>query len=454
MATIAIVLKTTQKLSNDEYPIALRVTHDRKSKYFALSQLVTNQSQQFRCKLNDWKPADAEDNGLGKFRKSVEGYKNLNEVLKGRLQKAQEILSNYDMLSIPFSFEIFQQDLKKSHHTKVKNKTLTQEIIEASTVQSITLYDYYSQQILILDEQQRVGMSGLYLENQRILNKFKPNTLLTDVNFRFLESFEYWMRNARGNKDTTISVKMRNLQRVINQAIEDKLFKQEDYPFGTKRYSVNKRLDHSTKKIAITTTKIAKLKMLELTAGSSLHFAQQIFLFSYYARGINFIDITFLKWSDITDGIISYTRRKTRGKFSIAVHNHIDSILEYFRTNFNIPGGYVFPILNDAIHLTSKQKYTRKKTALKAVNDDLKKLAKLIREPTLKLTTNVGRHSYATGLKRAGVKTSYITEALGHATEFQTQTYLANFENGEIEAFEKILFDQKKSKQSRLTSKY
>ncbi len=61
MATIAIVLKTTQKLTNDEFPIALRVTHERKSKYFALSQLATNQSYRFRCKVNEWKPANAED---------------------------------------------------------------------------------------------------------------------------------------------------------------------------------------------------------------------------------------------------------------------------------------------------------------------------------------------------------------------------------------------------------
>lgn len=85
------------------------------------------------------------------------------------------------------------------------------------------LQDYYTHQIKILNEQGRVGQSGLNYETQRLLKKFKPKTLLSDVNIRFLESFEYWMRNERGNKDTTISVKMRNLQRVINQAIEDNL---------------------------------------------------------------------------------------------------------------------------------------------------------------------------------------------------------------------------------------
>ena len=249
------------------------------------------------------------------------------------------------------------------------------------------------------------------------------------------------MRNVRGNKDTTISVKMRNLQRVINQAIEDKLFKQEDYPFGTKRYSVNKRLDLATNKIAINTDKVSKLKALEMEPGSALHLAQQIFLFSYYCRGMNFIDIAFLKWAEIYDGQIHYVRRKTRGKFNIAVNKYAEAILHYFKEHYNMPGGYVFPILNDDVHLTVKQKYTRKKTALKATNDALKTLAKMIGEPTLKLTTNVGRHTYATGLKRSGANTAYITEALGHATQEQTQTYLAEFEKGEIERWDNKIFD-------------
>ena len=102
----------------------------------------------------------------------------------------------------------------------------------------------------------------------------------------------------------------------------------------------------------------------------------------------------------------------------------------------------MFPIIDVTTHVTLKQQYTRKKTALKAVNDNLKKLATLIGEPSLKLTTNVGRHSYATGLKRSGANTSYITEALGHATQEQTQTYLDEFEKGIIESWENNMFKQ------------
>ena len=441
MANAAIVLNTTYRLSTGEFSVALRVTHSRRPKYYAINTSVTDQSKSFQCTSQHWRPAGQEDNGLGKFRKSFEGYKECNAILEEKLKQAWSVLSEYERLCIPFSFERFEQDLKRGQLIEERTKPQSTITSNHRSITIVKLYDYYTQQIAILDEQQRTGLSGLFLENQRVLKKFRPEALVSDVNFRFLETFEYWLRNVRNNKDTTISVKMRNLQRVMNLAIEDKIIRPEDYPFGEKKYSVNKRLDHSTKKIAIHTDKVAKLKALELKPGTSLHFAQQIFMFSYYARGMNFVDITFLKWSDIPENVINYVRRKTRGKFAVPVNLYIAAILNYFMSNYSIPGGYVFPILNDTKHVTSKQKYTRKKTALKAVNDNLKKLATMIGEPTLKLTTNVGRHSYATGLKRAGVNTAYITEALGHATQEQTQTYLDEFEDGVIESFEAKLFE-------------
>ncbi|WP_158988818.1 phage integrase SAM-like domain-containing protein [Mucilaginibacter sp. L196] len=59
---------------------------------------------------------------------------------------------------------------------------------------------------------------------------------------RFLENFESWLRNEKKLKDTSISVKIGNIQRVVNLDIAYKFFKQENYPFGVKKYSVNKLL--------------------------------------------------------------------------------------------------------------------------------------------------------------------------------------------------------------------
>lgn len=437
MATLAIVLNTTYKVANGKYAVALRVTHERKPKYFAINTLLTNRNLSFQCTPEYWKPAEAEDNGFGRFRKTFNDFKEYNIILETKLKEAAAVLRRYDDNGTLFTFEQFEADLKNKPVAVTLHTSLPSQV----PLSKLTIHEYYSQQIAILEEQHRDGTAGLYKENQSVLKKFKPDALLTDVNFRFLESFEYWMRNVRGNLDTTISVKMRNLQRVINQAIEDKVFDKDAYPFGEKKYSINKRLDHKTRKKAIQLDMLGKLKALELKPGSALHFAQQIALFSYYCRGMNFGDIANLKWNSVTDTHIYYTRNKTRGKFEIPINQHNQAILNYFKANYTIAEGYVFPVIDPALHLTSKQRYTRRKSALKAVNDNLKKLAVMIDEPELKLSTNVLRHTYATGLKRSGANVSHIKESLGHATEFQTQTYLDQFETGVIESWENKMFD-------------
>jgi integrase len=437
MATVAIVLNNTKRLTNNEHPVALRLTHHYKRKYISINTLLTDQSLKFRCTEKNWRAPQPEDNGLGKFLKTFSAYKECNAILESKLKEANEILKRYDEEGIAFTFERFEADLKNKPQV-VKQVQLETQLLAIS---KLTIEEYYSQQIIILEEQHRDGMAGVYKESQRALKKFNPNAHLSDVNFRFLESFEYWMRNVRGNLDTTISVKMRNLQRVINQAIDDKLFNKDDYPFGEKKYSINKRLDHKTRKKAMALDKFSKLKTLVLEPGTAVHFAQQIALFSYYCRGMNFGDIANLKWKAITNTHIYYTRNKTRGKFEIPINDYNKPILEYFKANYQIQEGYVFPIIDPEIHITSKQRYTRRKSSLKAVNDNLKKLAKMIDEPDLRLSTNVLRHTYATGLKRSGANTAYITEALGHATQEQTQTYLDEFEKGVIEIWENKMFD-------------
>ncbi len=96
MATTAIVLNTTYKLPNGEYSVALRVTHERKPKHYSISSLIVDNSLAFKCSTEHWKIANAEDNGLGKFRKSFKQYKQCNAILEAKLKETNAILKKYD----------------------------------------------------------------------------------------------------------------------------------------------------------------------------------------------------------------------------------------------------------------------------------------------------------------------------------------------------------------------
>jgi integrase len=427
MATVAIVLKTKQKLSNNQYAVALRVTHNRISRYISINSLLIDQTNKFRCTVDEWKPAALEDDGLGKFLKSIPNYKHLNFILQEKLTSAKKALQKWGDDEI-FDFEKFEQELRGVTNTKAPAKA------------KLTLQLYYKQIIQELEQQLKIGLSTVFIDTQSLLKKFKPNALVEDVDLKFLEAFEAFLRHDRGNKDTTISVKMRNLQRVLNLAIGDKLFQPDKYPFGEKRYSINKRLNHKTRKRSIGLDLISRIKELDVSGQPKLQLAKDIFLFSFYTRGMNFIDIAALKWSHVANNEIYYIRKKTSQPFYIPINEGVSSIIECYKPLFTSQG-YIFPIYNDAIHKTPKQKYTRKKTALKAINDNLKEIAKLIGQEQLNLTTYVSRHSYATNLKKAGVATAYISEALGHQTESQTQIYLEQFNTNEISELESKIFN-------------
>jgi len=426
MATVAIVLNTKKKLLNDLYSASLRVTHNQVRRYYALNSLSIDQSFPFRCRPEEW--IQSEDKTSGQFSKSINGFKAMNQVIVDKLALARRILSDYDINDIEFEFEQFERDIKGNRNKANKGNKLR-------------LCDYYDSIIAENEVQQKIGSAIIYDFTKRSINEFQPDAFLADVSVRFLENFESWLRNEKKLKDTTISVKIRNLQRVVNLAIADKLFRQENYPFGEKRYSVNKRLNHATRKRSISTDVISKVRNFQTEIGSNLHFAQNVFMFSYYTRGMNFIDIAELRWANIKDGEINYRRKKTGQNFNITINQFSNEILNYYkRTNKN-RGDYIFPIYNDEIYVTAKQKYERKKSALKLVNNKLREIAKELGEVNINLTTYVSRHSYATNLKRSGVSTAIISEALGHTTEQQTQIYLDSFEKGTIEGWENKMFE-------------
>ena len=91
-----------------------------------------------------------------------------------------------------------------------------------------------------------------------------------------------------------------------------------------------------------------------------------------------------------------------------------------------------------AYHKTEQQRFNRIHKVIVNVNNRLKNIGKELEIP-ITLTTYVARHSHATVLKKAGIATSIISEALGHSSERVTQTYLDSFGNEQMDEAMKSL---------------
>ena len=161
---------------------------------------------------------------------------------------------------------------------------------------------------------------------------------------------------------------------------------------------------------------------LDVSKEENLQLYKDLFMFSFYNRGMNFVDMAFLKVKNIESGRINYTRQKTGQHFSIKVTDKSKSIIDKYN-DLKEPESYIFPII-----YRKGNEYLDYRNAMRLMNKKLKKISELL-NLDVPLTTYVSRHSWATIAKKSGVATAVISEGLGHTTEEITQVYLDSVEN-------------------------
>ena len=252
---------------------------------------------------------------------------------------------------------------------------------------------------------------------------------------------------ARGVRMNTISFYMRNLRAVYNRAVEKGLT-QPNNPFRHVYTGVDK-----TVKRAIPIKAIKALKELDLSMKPSLDFARDMFLFSFYTRGMSFVDIAYLKKTDLQNGILTYRRRKTGQELSIKWEKCMAEIIAKYPENKT---DYLLPIIkeegngrNSVSHqaclngrvVTDEGKANERRqydNTLHLVNYRLKELSTMLKLQR-PLTMYVARHSWASAAKAKNVPLSVISEGMGHDSEATTQIYLASLETSVVDKANKMI---------------
>lgn len=257
----------------------------------------------------------------------------------------------------------------------------------------------------------------------RRIEEFTGNdfTSIHDIDSDFVESFEAWLL-SRGVKRNTSSFYIRILRSVWNKAIDNGLLPPTIIdPFK----HVYKGVDATVKR-AISVDDIKKIKSINLKAYPKLDFARDLFMFSFYTRGMSFIDIVGLKKENIQEGMISYQRRKTGKLIHIKLEKDIKRIIDKY---IRVDSDYIFPIAT-----CKADEYTKERNCLEYMNKKLKELA-VYCNIDANLTMYVARHSWASIAHNvANVPLSVISKGMGHSNEKVTQIYLASFGNKDIDS--------------------
>lgn len=247
---------------------------------------------------------------------------------------------------------------------------------------------------------------------------------LEDMDAVIVMAYETHLK-ALGLCPNSTSYYMRNLRALYNRAVEKELVVQH-YPFKRVYTGIDK-----TAKRAVSLNAIRRIRDMDLTCEPLLDYARDLFMFSFYTRGMSFIDIAFLKKSDLRNGILSYRRHKTNQLLSIRWESPMQQVINKYDTS-GTP--YLLPVIRE----NDKDVWRQYTNASHLVNRKLKLIGHRL-GLSIPLTTYVARHAWASIAQSKNVALSVISEAMGHDSESTTRIYLATLDTSLVDKANRLV---------------
>ncbi|MQN33770.1 site-specific integrase, partial [Prevotella copri] len=246
------------------------------------------------------------------------------------------------------------------------------------------------------------GQYRTSLHYKATLNSFKryrdnKDIALREIDAEVMRSYEAYLHHTAGVCKNTSSFYLRILRSTYNKAVAKGLTPQQ-HPFTDVYTGIA-----PTRKRAIPAESVSQIKSLQsvkdLTPKEEM--ARDTFLMSFYLRGISFIDLAHLRKSDLKDGYLHYTRRKTGQRLTIRWEDEMQELLEKYQAQTaSLP--YLFPFLIDDENKKQDKTIDKKQDEARLYHNAEARISYHLRKLGAKigikgkLTLYVARHSWAT----------------------------------------------------------
>lgn len=389
---LKILIDTRREKTNGTYPVKLRVTFNRERAHFGLDRAFTADDFERVCEID--KPRGE--------------TKQLRDFLDEWFERAKTITKELPT----FTLALFKKKFLDSGNRE-------------------NIFERFTDKINLLEANGQSGNASTYRCAYHNLKKYQKNKLLfADVTPDYLNRYETFTL-SNGRSRTTISIYLRALRSIFNDAIADGTIKQELYPFGRGGYVMP--AGRNTKK-ALSKTDIDKLKVYQCTGGLFEQRSLDLFLFSYYCNGMNMADVCRLRWRDIDikNQTFRYVRQKTvrtKKESQTAIKGELRAecvdIINRWVNDDRRPDAYVFNFI-DAEDTNKKQREGVLQVT-KVTNKHLRRIASACGIEA-HVTTYTARHSFATILMRNEAPIGFISQSLGHSNMKTTEIYLGDFD--------------------------
>ncbi|MFI3292740.1 MAG: site-specific integrase [Rikenellaceae bacterium] len=388
MATIKIKFKAS-KVEGREGALFFQITHNR---------VVKQINVHCKVSLEDWSMGRSRLNLMNVLSRQDIKLINRWDIVRFEYKRLQQIIFHRDICQQRYSVDDIAEIYVKHH-------------------KNTTLFGFTLETIARLKEVGNITNAENYFSLLVSFMTFRKgeDIELKSLNSDLLEAYEAYLKHKVGGSSlNSISFYMRTLRAIFNRAVEKGLVKEQSL-FRRVYTSIEK-----TAKRAIPLSYITKLKEIDLIDHPELEFARDLFLFSFYTRGMSFVDIAYLKKHEIKNGEFTYRRSKTGQSIRVKWEQCMADIVD--RHNIQ-ESEYLLPIITNPKY-DARQQYIDMRDR---VNRNLKRLASIAGIPH-NITMYVARHSWASIAKAKNISISVISEAMGHDSEATTKIYLASLD--------------------------
>ncbi|MBR1394764.1 MAG: site-specific integrase [Prevotella sp.] len=251
------------------------------------------------------------------------------------------------------------------------------------------------------------------------LSRFLQDDKLTlsEVTPILMEQYQSYLRSRQLTMNT-ISFLLRILRAIYNKGVRQGLVC-DCQPFRDVYTGIAR-----TQKRALTLEMLQRIKQLRID-DQRLLFARDMFLLSFYLRGMAFVDMANLRRTDIIDHQLHYKRHKTGQMLSIRWERQMEEIVSR-HSDVSMP--YLLPIIRRQ-NGKERNQYRHRQTL---INHDLKEVARLA-DVTVNLTMYCARHTWATVARSLQVPMNVISQAMGHNNERTTEIYIRNVDSDAVD---------------------
>lgn len=401
MATVKIVLRKNYRKKDGTFPIALRLTQNRKSKFLFTGEYILEK---------DW------DETKGLAKKSYLNSSRLNNMLLKKVSEAH---------NMALEMEASTENQSVS--------TLAKKILGEDK------FDFFKVSQIFLENLLKRKKFAQHYNQEKRLNIFKnflgcKELSFIDIDVNLLRGFETFLLYERKVSPRTVINYLMLIRTIYNFARKEYHVDDRNYPFGRGKIQIK---FPETEKIGLNVNEVQLLEMAnELTQAQQN--AVTAWLTSFYFAGIRVGDILKLKCSDFKDDRLYYRMGKNQKLVSLAVPDKAKRILYPYISVKEFKNDLVFPYLKGINLKDEKQVSTRVKTITRSLNRRLVIVAEKLGIEK-RLSMHIARHSFG-NISGDKIPIQMLQKLYRHSSITTTVNYQSNFMHKETDdALEKVI---------------